>query len=200
MDESIGESARGHIYVIAGALLLEADSLEDPTCAEMRQKVEAILNGREKPFRWKDEGVEKKGAMIGLIESEACAIAAISEPGMRFHQRQMRAECLRSICVTLAEEGATSLVIESRREQDSDDTDTVQAAKKQELLPSSFPEPTFAGKEEPLLWLPDAIAGAIREGETQTNGSWTERLTKSQAMIGLQRVQTRSDPGSRNHP
>jgi len=188
IDESLALRPNGYQYVIASAIVVSAPSIDHVDIESLREAVRQLVAARSRPFRWKHEGVIKKGEMIDLIVNEQLFVtASISKPRKAHHDRLSRAECLTNVCAQLAIEGIEELVIESRGVQDTDDISTIQAAKKSGSLPESFPEPDFRGKSEPLLWIPDAVAGAIREAETAKNRTWLERLTGPSLVIDINR-------------
>lgn len=189
IDETIIEVERGHIYVIASALILDAESVDHDACNALREMASTVIGERKRPFHWKSEGVTKKQHMIeSLAVADVFVVAAISSPGERYHQRAKRSECLVAVCQQLSSEGVSLLVIESRQSQDADDVSTLSLAKKEGRLPPDFPEPLFMGKEERLLWLPDAVAGAIREGETGICTTWVETLTDGGVILDIMRL------------
>ncbi|MCP4307815.1 MAG: hypothetical protein GY788_23660 [bacterium] len=189
IDESVVEDQRGFHYVIACALVLDATGPDDTACLYLRERLTHVLAERKRPFRWKDEGIVKKGQVVDLIvESELFAVAAISHPGERYHQRRNRAECLTVVCQQLAVEGVSSIIVESRSDQDQDDVRAIRLAQKDGRLPANFPDLQFRDKTESLLWLPDAVAGAVREAETRTNESWMHRLVEGGGMLGVHRL------------
>lgn len=61
----------------------------------------------------------------------------------------------------LEREGVAKLIIESRGVQDRDDRGTILDAQRAGLVSHDL-RYDFAGKEEPLLWLADAVAGICR--------------------------------------
>ncbi len=186
IDESVIEVTRGQVYVIACALVVDSDSLADQRSRRLRQSVGGIVSDRSRPFRWSKEGVNKKSMMLDLAVSEGLFVAAaVGSPRSRRLQRAGRAECLIAVCELLAREGVTGVVIESRQMQDEDDVETLHRATKQGRLPHAFPEPEFHGKEEQLLWLPDAVAGAVREAETGSETKWLEKLVANDAILDV---------------
>lgn len=188
IDESTIEDQRGLHYVIGAALVLSASDLEDSACNDLRDRLGGVVGERPRPFRWKKEGIEKRTRIFDVIvEADVFAIAAVSPPGQRFHQRRNRSLCLVQLSVQLASEGVTQLVIESRRDQDGDDTSSLLEAKKEGILPSDFPEPLFRDKSERLLWLPDAVAGAVREAEAGIDLRWMQQLTAGGGLLGVHR-------------
>ncbi|MFN3219149.1 MAG: hypothetical protein ACE367_21865 [Acidimicrobiales bacterium] len=189
IDESVVDGRRGFHYVLACALVLDAAGPDDMSCVYLREKLTHLLAERRRPFRWKEEGVVKKGLLVDLIvDSELFALAAISRPGERYHQRRNRAECLTLLCQQLAVEGVSHVIVESRSDQDQDDLNAVRMAQEKSILPADFPELEFRDKTESLLWLPDAVAGAIREAETGVDGSWVQRLVAGGSVLGIHRL------------
>ncbi|HWB34749.1 MAG TPA: hypothetical protein VHA75_01865, partial [Rugosimonospora sp.] len=76
------------------------------------------------------------------------------------------------LTVDLAKAGVTRLVIESREGRDHIDRRTIYTALQSLGVPPSLRYEHLRGHEEPLLWIPDAIAWAYGAG-----GDWRRRIS-----------------------
>ncbi len=188
LDESTFDDQRGLHYVVAAAVVLDAVDLDDDVCTQLRASAATVIGGRQRPFRWSKEGAEKKAALVEVICDHAVCIAAVSAPGESYHQRQSRSRCLVRLSSELAKEGATQLVIESRLGQDVDDEESIREARSSGILPPTFSDPVFGDKSEPLLWLPDAVAGAVRQAEAGKEPRWLNQLYDDGVILGIHRV------------
>jgi hypothetical protein len=157
----VDESMRlrdGSLYVLAAVLL------DDERCDAIRERMRTLLLPRQQRLHWRDETHSRRRRILEtIVELEAFGIV-ISHRGAH-RQDRARALCLRALLWELWAADARALVIESRQARnDQKDRRTIVAAQKVgEASPDlrySFRGP----KDEPLLWLPDAIAGARTSG------------------------------------
>lgn len=175
IDESAPVSDLGMHYVVSAAVLLDPHQ-----CAEVRARAASLIGTRKRPFHWKDEGVEKRRAMIQLLgELEIGVFATIHCPVPLVFERQVRRATLTDLVMRLDKEGVNEVVIESRGSSlDADDQRALIAGRLDGLWSPELAY-SFKGKHDPLLWLPDAVAGLLSEAE---------RRIKIDLLAELQRV------------
>jgi hypothetical protein len=168
IDESTPASVRGVHYVISSAVVLDSTEI-----ATSRARVMEITAGRKRPFHWSKEGVQKRGAMVCCFGDVCLAMFTVVHfPVQARRQNVAREAALNVLLEVLTEHGVGEVWIESRGVQDEADHRTILDAKHAGLVPSGFSY-SFYGKAEPLLWLPDAAAGAYGDAEL---GKGTEHL------------------------
>lgn len=93
-------------------------------------------------------------------------------------QERARALCLHRLPWDATGLGITELVFESRQARnDQKDRQTILRAQKAGRAPAELTYPFERPSAEPLLWLPDAVAGAVAAGLTGDAG-YLERLGK----------------------
>lgn len=183
IDESAPETIRGVHYVIGAAVLLEPGRRDD-----VRMQAQRIVEGRARCFRWKDEGIERRRAMVELLgELEVGVFAVIHEPVRAQRQGRARHSSLWDLTTLLCKEGVDELLIESRGPQDAEDRRTLMAAIQGGAVPADLTY-DFAGKDEALMWLPDAVAGIVGEAERRKDGRWIEDLQDAAAVFDVRRV------------
>lgn len=184
IDESAPLSVRGVHYVISAAVLLDPDRH-----GEVRARAAQVIGTRKRPFHWKDEGIEKRRAMIHVLgELEIGVFATVHRPISPDRERQARRATLTDLVMRLDKEGVDELVIESRGTAlDGEDQRILIAGR---LEGTWSPELTysFEGKREPLLWLPDAVAGMLSEAERRVKGDLLTELQQVVHVLDVRRL------------
>jgi hypothetical protein len=84
-------------------------------------------------------------------------------------------------------EGVDELLIESRGPQDAEDRRTLMAAVHAGDVPADLAY-DFAGKDEALMWLPDAVAGIVGEAERRKDDRWIKELQDAAAVFDVHRI------------
>ena len=112
-------------------------------------------------FHWRNENVDLRIRMLDAIGSMPIAsFAAVKSPTVGSPPKRSRALCLEVVLWQLKVRGVPDLVIESRGDQDQDDRGTVIVSRRAGIADKELRYAFARPLEEPLLWLPDAIAGA----------------------------------------
>lgn len=161
IDESLPDAVPPHpagaVYILACAVI------SGIRCCSIRAHLKNALGPREPRFHWHDEGDEGRRAMIErLAGCDFQAVAAVCPvPDPRRSERARRL-CLSRLLWELRGRSVGRLVLESRRERfDRMDRTILGWARRAELLPSWLPCDFGLPLEEPLLWIPDALAGVL---------------------------------------
>ena len=178
VDESVQFAHGPAHYVVAAATIVD-----DPANARevLRTRLFEDPN-RTRPFHWATEGARIRLAMLRcLTELNVTIHAGIHHPTGERDQEHARALLLTDVLLPqLLDAGVTDLLIESRDNhpgsigpQDIRDLQTI----RNYLRPwRGTPTFSWAGKDEPLLWVADAVAGIIREHADHTNTTWFQQL------------------------
>ena len=160
-DESFLESLIGGYYVVATALL-------DPQHHDHARQVMLDLRGARSTAKthWTEmDTVERKGAAVAVAEIEGLHIVVTGTPVPPRRQERARARCLEHLVPELYGCGVGSLVMESRgRALDQRDVRAVIGARLALPRGVGFTIEHVPGREEPLLWVADVLAGAVRAG------------------------------------
>jgi hypothetical protein len=181
IDEAMRQSGEG-LYLVAAAVVVE----ERRHVA--RDELRKLLLPRQVRFHWRSE--PRRLQMLELIGGlRPRCHAYVHQPTGRTRQVRARALCLHALLWDLKEAAVDRLVIESRQDHnDRKDRQTIIRAQRAgiatETLRYSFEGP----KDEPLLWLPDAIAGAAAASMGRPDSPYPDLLRQ----IGL--VETRVGP------
>lgn len=158
LDESTPELPNGIAYVMTGVVLLADDE-------GARRAARAVLSAeRTKPFHWHREGPVARNAMIECLgELGAVAHVVVHSPTRRRQQEAARARALSLLVPELVAEGAGHLCIESRGTAGDLKDRIVVLDALNPIGGSSAMTYDWRTKDEPLLWLPDAVCGAVAD-------------------------------------
>jgi len=170
IDESGDDLGDSHRYVIGAGVLLPAAGELD----EVRSNIERLLTltpNRSRPFHWLNEGPVLRSAIIVMIgHLDLQVYAVIGSTPARHAIELVREECLREVFRSVREHEVERIVIESRERstrvvgQNRRDFGTlIDARHAGDLSPSVAYE--WVPKDEPLVWLADAVAGAVLASE-----------------------------------
>jgi hypothetical protein len=181
IDESVIVGREG----IPGTYTMAA-AIADPTgCGDIRDRLRSLTRGRSGRLHWAHESPKKRDAIASLIAAmDLAAIVVVGTPMHGPKQERARRCCLERILYELARAGVTDVWMESRSSApDRRDVRLVDSARSKGILPASlmvrFARPT----EDPMLWIPDAVAGAVTAA-VLGEGRW---------MLALSEVLTRHD-------
>lgn len=155
LDETAPADKGGIYYVVAAAVLLDANVA--------RGLLDEVLpRNRVRPFHWAREGRQARLRMLDLIESSgAVAHVVVHYPTGRRRQEQARTAAIAELIPLIVSEGASELIIESRsaREDQRDRRSVLEGLRS---VPGDLSY-RWDDKTEPLLWVADAVCGAVKE-------------------------------------
>ncbi|MCL2780065.1 MAG: hypothetical protein FWD74_00975 [Actinomycetia bacterium] len=177
VDESVQQTHGGHFYVLAAAL---ADS---EGCEPVRDALRALLPAKARRLHWR---AETERQHIKIVETIAAATAAgsglsglviVGAPVNPRRQERARRLCLERLLFELGLLGIKQVWAEARAPTlNRRDLSLVAALRKTGTVPHSlsydFAKPAGA-EAEPMLWIPDAVAGVV--GTARKTGDRTLR-------------------------
>lgn len=170
VDETRPQIQGGQHYVVTGSVLLDAD--------EAVEGLGVIFAGRKREFHWHKEGIEKKTAVIALVEDLGVVAHARYQITAPKKQTQARNELIAAIALDVHHDGATHLVIEGsdRATEGRDRHALLNAFEDVGGVPFEYDHRT---KNEQILWIADAVCGAIKDHLTGDDPQWFDRLQTS---------------------
>lgn len=170
-DESGSDRRRDPDTYILAAAIIEPEQVE-----HVRERASGLKLPGARKAHWREDADKHHDIVIDIIAGlpiEGVVVARRGSPDER-PERQRR-KCMEPFLVALEAYGCEHLVLESRGpaddRRDRELLDTMRAKKRSGVLRISH-EP---GPAEPLLWIPDALCGAVsaaRTGQTR----WMERI------------------------
>ena len=155
IDESIVDTGTGCVYILA---LVLVDAPENV----VRDRLRTVTEGRGRAFHWSQEGPLVRGRMGAVAWNLPIASFAFAAACGRARQDSTRDILMHDALETAALSQVSTLHIESRgRHLDVRDRRVAQQvfAHARDLMPAL----TWQGKNEPLTWIADALAGAMYE-------------------------------------
>lgn len=176
-DESFDEQDGGGYYVLAAACF-------ELSAYDHARETAALLRGghRISKLHWTKMNPEhREHAAKAVAAVEGFHIVTIGAPVPKRRQERARARCLDRLVVELHGYGIEALVIEAREpELNRRDVKTVEGVRHR-LSPvgASFRVDHVPGPAEPLLWIADVVAGAVRaeqEGDPQYREIFGDRI------------------------
>jgi hypothetical protein len=129
---------------------------------DVRAAVRACLLRRQPRFHWRDESEAQRERMLAaFVDLSLRGHIYVCEPLAPRGDVRARALCLNMLLWDLWQGRVHDLVLESRQEHgDYRDRQTIAHAQRASLASPTLHYGFQRPHEEPLLWLPDAIAGA----------------------------------------
>ncbi|SFW12004.1 hypothetical protein [Amycolatopsis australiensis] len=157
-DESFHEDDGGGFYVLAAAVL-PADRH-----AELRQLMLDLRGPRSGKLHWQVlTEVQRRDAAKRVADFDELHFVAVGSPVPVRRQERGRALCLQRLVAELHGVGVEHLVAEGRTVQlNARDVRTVQQARFMLPKGARFRLDHMLGVDEPLLWVSDIVAGAVR--------------------------------------
>lgn len=171
IDETTPDTAGGSCYVVVTAVVLRDE-------AAAKSILESVLPpGRIRPFHWHLEGRQAKQRMVAALHDIEVDGRAIAVPCGRSGQERARATALTATLERLLDDRCERVIIESRAaDQDRRDQATILDTLTARGADLSY---EWRGKSETLLWIPDAIGGAIREHLIGAQPEWYPQIEKA---------------------
>jgi hypothetical protein len=159
VDESVivGGDERPGAYTLAAVL---ADPLG---CEDLRGALRALTARRVVRLHWVAESAKRRDLIAQVIsDMDVAAIVTVGSPVERLKQERARRCCLERLLHELDLLGVSQVWLESRAPaQDQRDLRLIDSARGKGLISRAMSVDFARPMQEPMLWLPDAIAGAV---------------------------------------
>jgi hypothetical protein len=151
------EQDRGR-YILASVVC-------DPSgCDPVRQALRGLLQGRQRRLHWRDETGPRRtkiAATIGAVDMAAVVVVGVPMANRR--QERARRLCMETLLPTLEQDYGVSRVFLEARTQTLTRKDREHVANLvgKRLITPALRVDSARPLEEPMLWIPDAVAGAV---------------------------------------
>jgi hypothetical protein len=158
----VDESRRGGTYLVAVALV-------DPgELSTVRASLRKLCLPGQRRIHFKDERDSRRREILArILESGARGLVY----SCRGPEPQARGACLRRMMADFTERGVLRLVLESRQGRDKEDERALRDVLGKRPSDAGLTYEHLRPHEDPLLWLPDAIAWCVGAGE-----DWRRRI------------------------
>lgn len=181
LDETYPELANGILYVVAATIVVT----DEATTKAALDKV-LTVPGRTRPFHWNQEGPQAKANMMNCLEEVAAVThVCVHSPTGRKKTGSARARSLRRILPLLLADGVDDLVIESRSTIDDQRDKKVILDVLKELGRPGGLRYDWHSKRDPMMWMADAVCGAVRGYLLADDAAYYHRLQASGVITEL---------------
>lgn len=171
-DESMRFDIERPAYVFAAAIV-GVDALDD-----IRDVMRPLRVAGNK-LHWRDLDPRQRTSVVNAIaEIEALHVAVIATPMDPRRQERARAKCIQRMLAFLAEMGVGPVVLEQRTESlNARDQKLITRLRGTRSLPASLTVGFGQPSKEPLLWIPDIVAGAVGDELADPTTTWASALS-----------------------
>lgn len=177
LDESESDrSADPDTYILAAALI-------DPAHLDVaREAMRRLLFKGQRKLHWRAESDKRR---LQIIETVADApvehLVVVRDGRLGERSERRRRHCLERLCFELDQLGVTRATLESRgRADDRRDREMLDTLRSRQIVRGRLRMHHVPGPTEALLWLPDAVCGAVtraRVGDPAYRDTVGSRIT-----------------------
>ena len=168
------DESKARAYVMAAAAI-------PPSSADhVRRELRGLLMPGQTSLHFRSESDSRRRQILDLVERQGWSAHLIV--ALPKNQRDARDACLRHLVSLAAELRSARLVLETDDSLVEQDKRLLYAACRAGLLQEAFDHRQMRRREEPCLWVPDAVAWCYARG-----GLWRSRvlrLVTSLATVG----------------
>jgi hypothetical protein len=161
-----------------GTYLLVAVVADAGRVEEYRQTLRSLLYRRQERLHWRDEEAPRRTKIAGVIGGlDLASTVVIGAPLAKSKQERARRKCMEALLPALEGMGVARIVMEERTPSlVKADRAILAAIRGKRLLTSALRVETARPKAEPMLWLPDAIAGAFGAARDGGRSEWLDLI------------------------
>jgi len=153
VDESLRAAGDG-LYMVAAVVVVDGD------IEASRRAAQNVLLARQRRFHWRNESERQRLRMLEVISTLDATALAYSRALRGERQERARALCIERMLWDLREMGVSEVVFESRGRGNNKDARTIANAQRAGVAAKTMRYRFERPEEEPMLWIPDAVAGA----------------------------------------
>jgi hypothetical protein len=185
VDESVVVGGTKHPY---GAYTLAAAVTETAAADDIRADLRRLTLTQGGRLHWVDESNKRRDRIAAAIAAvDLAAIVTVGSPVHRSKQERARRCCMERLFYELGLMGVNRVCLESRTATpDQRDLRLLDYARDKGVVPAGLKVDFARPKDEPMLWLPDAVAGAVTAsnlGEPRWLLAMSEILTEHQVVV-----------------
>jgi hypothetical protein len=147
----------------SGTYTMAAVVTEGGRCTELRRSLRDLMIKPGVRLHWVGESTKRRDLIAEAVaRMDIAAIVTVGAPMERSRQERARRCCLERLLYELDQFGVSEACLESRTAvQDRRDLRLVDAARRKQLVSRDLQVSFARPSGEPLLWLPDVVAGAM---------------------------------------
>jgi len=152
----VDESSDAQVYVMVAAVV------GDPR--EARTQFRGLRRGRQPRVHWSNENRARRAELCAAItRCDVLLVGSYYRTRRPQRQEHSRRECLLGLLGDLDQFGVSDLTLERRDDSGNRrDRKTIEDARRSEIVRPNLAYRHAAPADEPLLWIADIAAGALR--------------------------------------
>lgn len=159
VDESMHEAIEG----TSDSMYLLAAAVADPdACDPVRDTLRNLRPGKKPRLHWREEGRPlKRKISAAIADVDFCGLVVVGLRADHRKQERARRKCMETLMHRLDEMGVSQVWIENRIPSlNRADIRMVDALRSQKIITSGIRIDFARPNNEPMLWIPDALAGS----------------------------------------
>lgn len=163
----VDESTSDHVkdpgaYVLVAAI--SNTTLEQDT----RERIANLRLPGQKKLHWRDENDHRRVVITqAVVDCDLEHVVVVRSGAVTDHPERRRRKCLERLLHELALRKIEDVVFESRGPADDRrDLEMLNALRGQHYIPTTVRISHRIGRSEPMLWIPDAVCGAVTSDRT----------------------------------
>ena len=166
-----------------GTYILAAVVRDPASCEPVRADLRSLLLRKQVRLHWRDEDAARRGTIAAAVASvEMTAVVVVGVPVAKAKQERARRLCLEVLLPHLSGLGVSQVWLEARTPSlNKADMAMVLALRGQRAIPGTLRVEVARPLEEAMLWLPDAVAGAVgadHDGDPRWLAVMRHRITR----------------------
>ncbi|MCK5891706.1 hypothetical protein [Aeromicrobium sp.] len=169
VDESGSNRTEDPGTYILSAAILDHERLED-----VRDAMRGLILPGQKKLHWRDEGDKRQlkiATAVARLEVEHVVVVRSQAADDRPERR--RRACMELLAYELDQLGVGTVTLESRgKADDNRDREVLNAYRRRGSVSTRLRMHHEPGPAEPLLWVPDAVCGAMVSHRTGDTTFW----------------------------
>lgn len=137
---------------------------------EIREQIRRLLLPGQVKLHWRDESARRRTAIAHAVAAcQLSHLVVVRAGGVDDRPERRRRRCLERLLFELELNAVTDVILESRgRADDRRDIELLNALRGQRQVSAALRLTHVVGRHEPMLWIPDAICGAVTSSRTGT--------------------------------
>lgn len=167
--------------------LLGAVVADPAQCEPAREHLRAILPKGAPKLHWSDMVDKEKTRATAVVTSfDVAHLVVVGTPLDHRKQERARAHCMERLYWELGQMGVTTAFLEAReKSQRKKDLQLVNALRSKATMPDGLRVEIGFPQEEPMLWIPDQVLGAVGDAE-HARSQWLDQYQGTVQRIDIE--------------
>ena len=167
-----------HVDGDAGLYILAAVVCDAAGCDPIRDTMRSLLDDQQPKLHWNAESPERREKIIGAVaQIDMVAVVVIGSPLAKKKQERARAVCMEALVLHLAGMDVTHVLLEERTPSlNARDLRLIDSIRGKKLIPTQMRINVGRPSVEPMLWVPDIVAGAVGADRVRGNPQYLDLI------------------------